>query len=404
MSWIAANRRNFLKSLAALPGVGALLPVPVAAAAKSSIGGRDVISELGIRTFINAAGTYTTLTASLMPPEVLDAIHRAGTKFCPLNDLHDAVGERIAKLAKSEAAMVSAGAASALSLSTAACIAGKDREKIVRLPDTTGMKNEVIVQKSHRNGYDHAIRNAGVRLVEVETAAELESAVHDRTAMMFFLNSAAKEGQIGLEDFTRLGKKHKVPTMIDAAADVPPVGNLWRFTEIGFDLVVFSGGKGIRGPQSAGLLLGRKDLIEAARMNGSPNSDSLCRTNKVNKEELVGMMVALEMFVNRDHKAVWKDWEEQCDRIAKAAKSVDSVTTEMFVPELANAVPHLRINWDHAKLGMTPREAVKKLREGEPSIEVRPGSNEVLEIAVWMLQPGEDKIVAKRVKEVLKSA
>jgi L-seryl-tRNA(Ser) seleniumtransferase len=301
MSWIAANRRNFLKSLAALPGVGALLPVPVAAAAKSSIGGRDVISELGIRTFINAAGTYTTLTASLMPPEVLDAIHRAGTKFCPLNDLHDAVGERIAKLAKSEAAMVSAGAASALSLSTAACIAGKDREKIVRLPDTTGMKNEVIVQKSHRNGYDHAIRNAGVRLVEVETAAELESAVHDRTAMMFFLNSAAKEGQIGLEDFTRLGKKHKVPTMIDAAADVPPVGNLWRFTEIGFDLVVFSGGKGIRGPQSAGLLLGRKDLIEAARMNGSPNSDSLCRTNKVNKEELVGMMVALEMFVNRDH-------------------------------------------------------------------------------------------------------
>jgi L-seryl-tRNA(Ser) seleniumtransferase len=313
------------------------------------------------------------------------------------------VGERIAKLAKSEAAMVSAGAASALSLSTAACIAGKDREKIVRLPDTTGMKNEVIVQKSHRNGYDHAIRNAGVRLVEVETAAELESAVHDRTAMMFFLNSAAKEGQIGLEDFTRLGKKHKVPTMIDAAADVPPVGNLWRFTEIGFDLVVFSGGKGIRGPQSAGLLLGRKDLIEAARMNGSPNSDSLCRTNKVNKEELVGMMVALEMFVNRDHKAVWKDWEEQCDRFAKAAKGVDSVTTEMFVPELANAVPHLRINWDHAKLGMTPREAVKKLREGEPSIEVRPGSNEVLEIAVWMLQPGEDKIVAKRVKEVLKS-
>jgi L-seryl-tRNA(Ser) seleniumtransferase len=403
MSWIAANRRNFLKSLAALPGVGALLPVPVAAAAKSNISGRDVISELGIRTFINAAGTYTTLTASLMPPEVLDAIHNAGRKFCPLNDLHDAVGERIAKLAKSEAAMVSAGAASALSLSTAACIAGKDREKIVRLPDTTGMKNEVIVQKSHRNGYDHAIRNAGVRLVEVETAAELESAVHDRTAMMFFLNSAAKEGQIGLEDFTRLGKKHKVPTMIDAAADVPPVGNLWRFTEIGFDLVVFSGGKGIRGPQSAGLLLGRKDLIEAARMNGSPNSDSLCRTNKVNKEELVGMMVALEMFVNRDHKAVWKDWEEQCDRIAKAAKGVDSVTTEMFVPELANAVPHLRINWDHAKLGMTPREAVKKLREGEPSIEVRPGSNEVLEIAVWMLQPGEDKIVAKRVKEVLKS-
>ena len=159
MSWIQANRRNFLKSLAALPGVGALLPAPLAAAAKTNIGGRDVISELGIRTFINAAGTYTTLTASLMPPEVLDAIHNAGRKFCPLNDLHDAVGERIAKLVKSEAAMVSAGAASALSLSTAACIAGKDREKIVRLPDTTGMKNEVIVQKSHRNGYDHAVRN-----------------------------------------------------------------------------------------------------------------------------------------------------------------------------------------------------------------------------------------------------
>ncbi len=397
------NRRSFLTILSTLPGFGALLPA-TAAAAPTTADARDVIAELGVRRIINAAGTYTALTASLMPPEVFSAMTVASRQYVPLNDLHDAVGKRIAELLKCEAAMISAGCASALSLATAACVAGSDRDKIRQLPDTHNLKNEVIVQTSHRNGYDHAVRNAGVQLIEVETKQELERAVNHRTAMMVFFNFATPNGKIGPEEFVSLGKKHGVPTLIDAAADVPPVDNLFRFTKMGFDLVAFSGGKGLRGPQSSGLLLGRKELIEAARRNDSPNSDSLCRTNKVNKEEMVGMLVALELFLNRDHDAVWKDWESRCDRIAAAVKNIKTVKTETFVPEIANAVPHLRIVWDEKALGMTPAEVSEKMRSGEPSIEVRPGAREALEIGVWMLEPGEDEIVARRLREVLSQA
>lgn len=402
MSLLHWNRRHMLQSLAALPGLAALMPASLAAAAPR-LGGRnrDVIAELGLTKFINAAGTYTSLTASLIPRPAFEAMDVASRSYCKLQDLHDAVGKRIAEMTKAEAALVSAGAASALSIGTAACVAGNDRARVRQLPDTRGMKNEVIVQKTHRNGYDHALRNAGINMIEVETIEQLENAIHDRTAMMFFLHGANDKGQIPYEQFAELGKKHNIPTMIDAAADVPPVENLWKFTEAGFSLVIFSGGKGITGPQSAGLLLGRKDLIEAGRMNSSPNSDSLCRGNKVNKEEMIGMLVALEMFVNRDHKAVWKDWESRCNRIAGAIKSVKGVKTEIKVPELANSVPHLHIEWDHAAAGKTPEEVVKALREGRPSIEVRPGSDKNLVVAVWMLQPGEDRVVARRLRQVL---
>jgi L-seryl-tRNA(Ser) seleniumtransferase len=339
-----------------------------------------------------------------MAPEVFAAMQVASRKYVPLSELHDAVGTRIAELLRCEAAMVSAGCASALSLATAACVAGSDRDKIRQIPDTHNLKNEVIVQASHRNGYDHAIRNAGVQLIEVETAQELERAVNHRTAMMVFFNFGAPNGKIGHEEFLALGKKHGIPTLIDAAADVPPVENLYRFTKMGFDLVAFSGGKGLCGPQSAGLLLGRKALIEAARQNASPNSDSLGRTNKVNKEELVGMLVALELFLERDHQAAWKDWEARCGRIASAVGGIKTVKAETFVPEIANAVPHLRIAWDEKALGMSPADVARKMREGKPSIEVRPGApgaREVLEIGVWMLEPGEDEIVARRLREVL---
>ena len=365
--------------------------------------GRDVIAELGVRKLINAAGTYTALTASQMPEEVMAAINIARNSFCPLNDLHDKVGERIAERLKAEAAMVSAGCASALTLATAACVAGDDREKIRRIPDTEGMKNEVIIQTGHRLGYDHAIRNCGVKLVEVVTRADLDAAINDKTAMMAFINTLSPDGEIQHEEFVEVAKANGIPTMIDAAADVPPVENLWRFTEMGFDLVAFSGGKGLRGPQSAGLLLGRKDLIAAARMNNVPNGDAICRTNKVNKEELVGMLVALELFLDQDHDAVWADWEGRCATIAEAVKDIDGVKTEVFVPEIANHVPHLRITWDYEAKGLQPEEAADQLREGQPSIEPRPGSKgaNALEIGVWMLQPGEDAIVAGRVREVL---
>src|SRR6266542_4114853 len=321
----------------------------------------------------NAAGTYTAMTASLMPEEVMDAINYASKRYVMLDELHDRVGERIATLVRSDAAMVTAGAASALTLGTAAVLTGTDRQKIAELPNlgspAAPMKSEVIIQKAHRFGYERAVRNCGIRLVEVETRDDLERAVNGNTAMMLFYNNNNTAGQIGDEEFVALGRKHSIPTFNDAAADVPPVENLWKYTAMGFDLVTFSGGKGIRGPQSAGLLLGRKPLIAAARLNGSPNGNAIGRGMKVNKEEMVGMLAALELFVKKDHAAEWREWERRVKVIADSVAPVSSIKTESFVPEIANAVPHLRITWDEAALKLTAAEAVKKLREGDPSIE-----------------------------------
>lgn len=402
------RRRTFFRTLAGLPGLHLLSSGGRAAAqgAAAAAAGRDVLAELGVRSFINAGGTFTALTGSLMPPEVVAAIQVASRKYVRLDDLHDAVGARIAELLRCEAALVTAGCASALSLSTAACVAGDDPERIRNLPDTTGLKNEVIVQRTHRVGYDHAIRNAGVKMVEVETRDELEAAINDRTAMMFFLNASDPRGQVKREEFIAIGKRHGIPTLLDAAADVPPVENLWKYTGMGFDLVGFSGGKGLRGPQSSGLLLGRKDLIEAAKLSNSPNSDTLCRTNKVNKEEVVGMLVALERYLQLDHEAVWRDWEARCRTISDALAEFADVTTEVYVPEIANAVPHLRIRWDHeARGGVRPQQVVQQLREGDPSIELAPGSGRRdLTVGVWMMEPGDAEVVAARLREILAGA
>jgi L-seryl-tRNA(Ser) seleniumtransferase len=394
------RRRTFLGTLAGIPGLHFLLP-DRQALAQETPPNRDVIHELGVRSFINAAGTFTALTGSLMRPEVVAAMQTASRKYVRLDDLHNAVGKRIAELLQCPAALVTSGCASALSLATAACVAGSDPRRIRRLPDTTGLKNEVLVQKTHRVGYDHAIRNAGVRLIEIETREELERAISDRTAMMFFLNFANPKGKIRHEEFVEIGKKHGIATLNDAAADVPPVENLWRYTKMGFDLVGFSGGKGLRGPQSTGLLLGRKDLIEAAKLNTSPNGDTLCRTNKVNKEEIIGMLVALESYLKEDHAAVWKDWEARCAFISQALKDLPDVRCEVTVPEIANAVPHLRISWDEKNRHVTVAQLVKQLREGTPSIEVAPGSTQRLTVGVWMMQPGDDAIVGRRLREIL---
>jgi len=394
------DRRSFLQTAAGLPLIGSLISSVAAARTPK----RDYFRELGVRTFINAAGTYTVLTASLMPPEVKEAWEYASRKYCSLIELHDAVGRRIAELIGCEAAMVTAGAASALTLGTAACITGTNPDFIRRLPDTTGMKNEVIIQKSHRFGYDHAVRNCGVRLIEVETVEELERAINERTAMMLFLNANEPVGKIKAAEFAQLGRKHNIPTFNDCAADVPPVENLSKYLKMGFDLVTFSGGKGLRGPQSAGLLLGRKDLIEAARLNASPYADTIGRGMKVNKEEILAMMVAVELYLKRNHAADWREWERRVKLIADYVSSVPGVTTEVWVPEIANHVPHLRIRWDPQRVKISVPEVVKRLREGEPSIEVVPGSRDQLVVGVWMMEPGEDRIVGRRIREILRSA
>jgi len=394
------TRRSFIERLSTLPLVGGFLGgAASSASAAAAPATRDYFKELGVRPFINAAGTYTDMTASLMPPEVMAAINYASKQFVPLTELHDRVGERIATLVKAEAAMVSAGAASAMTLGTAGVLTGGDPQKIVDLPNLTGMKTEVIMQKSHRFGYDHAVRNCGVKIVEVETAAELEAAITPQTAMMLFYNNNNSLGQIRDEEFVRLGKKHGVVTMNDCAADVPPVENLWKFTAMGFDLVAFSGGKGIRGPQSAGLLLGRKDLIAAARANAAPNGNSIGRGMKVNKEEMVGMLAAIERFVTLDHAALDREYRRRADVILKSLAGINGVTASITVPEVANHVPHVKVVLDTAVTGITGQEISKRLREGTPSIGVRAGDE--LLIGVWMMQPGDDVVVARRLKDVL---
>lgn len=395
------TRRSFIESLSTLPLVGGFIAsaapsaeaAPVAAAAA-----RDYFKELGVRPFINAAGTFTDMTASLMPPEVMSAINYASKQFVPLTELHDRIGERIATLVKADAAMVSSGAASAMTLGTAGVLTGVDAQKIVDLPNLAGMKTEVIMQKAHRFGYDHAIRNCGVKIVEVETAAELEAAITPQTAMMLFYNNNNSLGQIRDEEFVRLGKKHGVVTMNDCAADVPPVENLWKYTAMGFDLVVFSGGKGIRGPQSAGLLLGRKDLVAAARANAAPNGNTIGRGMKVNKEEMLGMLAAIERFVQLDHAALDREYQRRAEVIMKSLAGIKGLTTSITVPEVANHVPHVQIKLDTAVTGITGQDVSKRLREGTPSIGVRPGDE--LLIGVWMMQPGDDVIVARRLKDV----
>src|SRR5262245_4877096 len=395
------SRRRFLESISSLPFVGGFVGAGTAATAVVSAakGNRDYLRELGVRPFINAAGTYTAMTASLMPPEVMDAINYASKHYVMLDELHDKVGERLATLLKCEAAMVTSGAASALTLATAGVLTGTDRKKILDLPNLAAMKSEVIIQKSHRFGYDHAVRNTGVRLVEVETREDLERAVNDRTAMMLFYNANNFVGKIKDEEFAQLGKKHGVPTLNDAAADVPPVENLWKYTGMGFSLVAFSGGKGMRGPQSAGLLLGRKDLIAGARLNAPPNGDTIGRGMKVNKEEMLGLLAAIELYLETDHDAEAREFEKRAEEIRKSAVSVPGVKAEVFVPEVANHVPHVRVTWD-GSVGMTAAAVVKALRDGEPSIGTR-NEGESLVFGVWMMRPGEEKIVARRLRQVL---
>jgi L-seryl-tRNA(Ser) seleniumtransferase len=396
------SRRRFLETFSALPLVGGFAgpsTVPASAAAAAPKAGRDYFAELGVRPFINAAGTYTAMTASLMPPEVMEAINYASKRFVMLDELHDKVGQRIAALLRAEGAMVTAGAASALTLGTAAVLTGKDQQKMVDLPNLAGMKSEVIIQKAHRFGYEHAVRNCGVKLVEVETPDDVDRAVSDKTAMMLFYNAAAPPGPIPDVEFVRLGKKHGVPTFNDAAADVPPVENFWKYTGMGFDLVAFSGGKGIRGPQSAGLLLGRKDLIEAARLNAPPNGNTVGRGMKVNKEEMLGMLMALERFVKMDHAVEGREFERRAELIRSTAVAVPGVKAEVFVPPVSNHVPHIRISWEGGDEAAAAA-VVKAMKDGEPSIAIR-NEKEALVIGVWMMQPGEDKLVARRLRQVL---
>jgi L-seryl-tRNA(Ser) seleniumtransferase len=401
----SASRRNFLASSGLAAGVVSTATGRLLASAglgKGTVKSPDIYARLGVRTRINAKGTFTYMTGSLLPPEVSQAMEEAAQHFVYLDELQHQAGAKIAQMLGVEAAMVTSGAAGAIMLGTAACLAGRDPKRIAQLPDLTGLRSEVVIQKTHRNAFDHAIRNTGVRLVEVETQAELESAICEKTAMMYFLNAAQSQGQIGLEKWVETGKRRGVPTFNDAAADVPPVSHLSAYNKMGFDLVAFSGGKGLRGPQCAGLMLGRRELIEAAILNNNPNEDTIGRPLKVGKEEIVGMFAAVERYLQIDHDAEWKEWERRLEEMRKILASVPGIETSTYVPEVANHVPHMSIKWDERACGVSNADCAKQLREGEPSIEVLEDDNSPgIAVTPFMMNPGEELIVARRIKAVL---
>ena len=365
----------------------------------------NVYEELGLTTVINAQGTMTYLGGSLPRPEVAAVMALAGEHFVPIVELEVAAGKRISELLKLPAdydAMVTCGAAAGMQSGLAGILTGNNPQFIAQLPDLTGMKSEVIIQKSHRNPFDHQLRSTGAKLVEVESRDDLKKAINPQTAMMHFSNFANAAGQIKVEEWLKLAHENSVPAFIDAAADTPPVSNLWEYAKMGYDLIAFSGGKAIRGPQCAGLLIGKKQFIANAMLNNSPHEDTLGRSQKVGKEEIVGMVKALECFLAEDHAALSKEWWRRLDSVSAEITRVPGVTTSFQVPDIANHVPHMGIFWDPRKVSLAPRDAANLLRKGNPSIVV--GSSESgLEVCSFMLQPGEEKIIAAQLVQLFKS-
>jgi len=409
------NRRSFLGSVGAIAG-SVLAPRKLFSRSRAAAGTTTQVSgfgqsgnpyeELGVPTVINCQGTMTFLGGSLPHPELEAVMTMAGRHFVNIPDLEVAAGSRIAEMLKlpdGYTALVTSGAAAAIQSGLAGILTGGKEALIRQLPDLTGMKSEVIIQKSHRNPFDHQLRSTGIKLIEVETPDQLRAAVNERTAMMHFSNFANATGQIKVDEWVKLAKQYNIPCMNDAAADVPPVSHLWDYTNMGYDLVTFSGGKAIRGPQCAGLLIGRKDMVANALLNNSPHEDTLGRSQKVGKEEILGMVKALELFLAEDHEALAKEWQARLEGISREITKVPGVTTSFFVPDIANHVPHMSITWDAARISVTPQQASKLLRTSKPSIvigggEGRPG----LAMCSFMLQPGEDKIVAEQLSRVLR--
>ncbi len=356
--------------------------------------------SIGVRPLINCMGTYTIISGSLMLPEARQAMQEASQAYVHLDELMEKAGTHIAQLMQCEWGLVTNGCAAALCQITAACIAGLDPEKMKRLPDTTGMKNKVIVQPSHRHVYDHAIRMAGAHIVEVETADELRAEIDDNTAMLAIFGDAADRGKISVAEMARIGHEHGIPTLVDAAAERPDVPN--PYLSDGVDAVAYSGGKCLRGPQASGLVLGKKDLLYAAFMNGAPHH-ALGRPMKAGKEEIMGLLAAVEQWGNRDHKAEWKEWERRLQIVTDAISDLPSITTSIRQPGRSNVAPILLIDWNTEHLHITPEAAKKQLADGTPRIEVFHRKNGI-EIMPYMMQPGDAEIVAPRVKEVLEAA
>jgi uncharacterized pyridoxal phosphate-dependent enzyme len=408
------NRRGFLGTLGMIAGA-MLAPRKLFSSNRAAAGVSPKVNgfgatgnpyeELGVTTVINCEGTMTMLGGSLPHPELEAVMTMAGRHFVSIPALEVAAGDRIAQMLKlpdGYTALVTSGAAAAIQSGLAGILTGGNEALIKQLPNLTGMKSEVIIQKTHRNPFDHQLRSTGVKLIEIETADDLRAAINDRTAMMHFSNFANAAGQIKVDEWVKFAKQYNIPCMNDAAADTPPDSHLWDYTNMGYDLVTFSGGKAIRGPQCAGLLIGRKEMVANALLNNSPHEDTIGRSQKVGKEEIVGMVKALELFLAEDHDALAREWQDRLELISGEITKVQGVSTAFFVPDIANHVPHMRITWD-SRIPLTAEQAAKMLRASKPSVAISSGEGQPgLSMNSFMLQPGEDKIVAAQLSKVLR--
>ena len=402
------SRRGLFRSGAVLAaaGVSASVPQPVLAAPALELGG-NLYQSIGVTPLVNCRGTYTIISGSQTLPEVKRAMEEASHSYVHMDELMDAVGQRLADLTKAEWGIVTAGCAAALTHATSACISGGDPEKMQRVPNLTGLKNEVVVPRYSRNEYDHAVRMLGVKMVEVETAAQFEAALGPRTAMVMILSCpAAETGELSIGNACAIARRKGVPVVVDAAAETLTIPNIHLAQ--GANMVAYSGGKCLRGPQAGGLLLGQKDLVRAAWINSAPHH-AFGRSLKVGKEEIMGMLAAVEMWVKRDHDAEWKQWQAWLDHIAAQATQVAGVTSEILQPEdLSNRAPRLRLKWDTARLGITGAEAEEILLHGQPRIAVNESSGtrrdnrpSSIVIMPYMMMPGDDKIAAAAIHKLL---
>ncbi|MDA1314715.1 MAG: aminotransferase class V-fold PLP-dependent enzyme [Acidobacteria bacterium] len=399
----STTRRNFLQNTAAAAAVttaGGATACGDKAQSTMSSPATVTYEDIGVRRVINGRGTVTILGGSVMPPEVVAAMVDAAKSHVSLPDLQQKAGAKIAQMIGVPAAMIACGAASAITCGTAACLHRGDPKKAAQLPDVTGIPNEIISQKAHRCGYEAQMWLTGARTVWVETREELEKAISDKTAMMFFLNKAEPDGQIKRAEWVEVAKKHGIPTLNDAAADVPPKERLKDYVDEGFDLVVFSGGKGLTGPQASGMLLGNADLVNAAWLSISP-SGGIGRGMKVGKEEIMGLVAAVERYMRIDHDAERKELDRRAAHIIDTIKGISTVQCDIDVPEIANRVPHVMVRWDEAAVGKSAKQVVDEMLEGEPSIAISGGRDNSLTISVWQMQTGEAEIVATRLHEVM---
>ncbi|HUQ95787.1 MAG TPA: hypothetical protein VM120_29180 [Bryobacteraceae bacterium] len=410
--WVhGLSRRDLLWRSGLLAGSPMLLaaapPPPVG---KLRIDPDEIYQSIGVRPLINCRGTLTVVGGSLELPEVRAAKEAAAHHFVQLDELMEGIGKRLAELTGAEWGMVASGCAAAIAHATTACVTGGNPDLHVRVPDLSGFaKDEVVIPSHSRNVYDQAIRSVGVRIIEARDAAEYEAALGPKVAMVYvFAGPRAESGPLPYETIYSIAKKKNIPVMVDAAAEMLTVPNV--HLEKGATLVGYSGGKCLRGPQCAGMLLGRKDLVKAAWVASAPHHGH-GRTMKLGKEEAIGMLAAVEMWVKRDHNGEMQTWNSWLKHIAGRVSSIEGVSTAISEPRgLSNHSPGLSIRWDPAKLGITGEEVSKILWATEPRIALggggrrgpSRGANETgISISAYMMSPGEDKVVGDRLHQIL---